>query len=73
MGMRVRFVKNVDCDFYDRSMDETYPKYMRRWDEVLVERVVEIGDMAELTLDNGDVYSNVPKHSFDKISVSTLA
>lgn len=73
MGMRVRFTKNVDCDLYDHSMDETYPKYFRRWDELLVENIIEAGDSVDFNLDNGDVISNIPKHSYQRIFVSQMA
>ena len=73
MAMRVRFTKNVDCDLYDRSMDETYPKYFSRWDELLVESIVEAGDFYDLVLTNGDVVSCVPTHSITKISPSQIA
>lgn len=70
--MRVRFVKNVDCDLYDRKLDETYPKYYQRWDEISVDSIEDIDSHANLVLSNGDTALDIPKNSFIKIFSSVL-
>jgi hypothetical protein len=59
--MKVTFKRNVDCDFYDHRMDETYPKYYRKWDELLVEAVENDGGQCNIALYDGDTLMNVPR------------
>lgn len=73
MGMRVRFVKDTGTDYYNRRLDETYPKYFRKWDEVLVENILEMGPCVNLNLTDGNTILNVPVKSFTKITASTIA
>lgn len=56
----VIFNRDVDCDYYDRRMDETYPKFFRRWNQLRIERDEFDGKMLLLFLDNGDIVSDVP-------------
>lgn len=58
--MKVIFKCNVDCDYYDHSLEETYPKYFRKWDEVRAEDYADIGGILNIMLPNGDIISEVP-------------
>ena len=59
--MKATFNRNVDCDYHDRRMNETYPKYYRRYDNLQVEAVEDDGRVVHLALYNGDTIMNVPK------------
>ena len=59
--MKVTFKRNVDCDYFDRRMDETYPRYFRKWESLSATDVEEAGAYTNLALDNGDTVLNVPR------------
>jgi hypothetical protein len=59
--MKVIFKRNVDCDYYDHRLDETYPKYFRKWDEVKAEGVESEGSTMNIALYDGDTIMNVPR------------
>jgi hypothetical protein len=63
--MKITFKSNVDCDYYDHRFDETYPKYFRRWDELVAEAVDPDGSTLRISLSNGDIITNVPSASIE--------
>lgn len=63
--MNVTFKRNVDCDYFDRRMNETYPKYFRKWEEVKAEGVEQEGSMVNIALYNGNTIMNVPRVAVD--------
>ena len=65
--MKVTFKRNVDCDYFDRRMNETYPKYFRKWDEVKAEGVEKEGSTVNIALYNGDTVMGVPRAAVDVV------
>lgn len=65
IAMKVVFKRNVDCDYFDRRMNESYPKYFRRWDEVKAEAVEQEGSMVNIALYDGDTIMGVPKSAVE--------
>ena len=63
--MKVIFKRNVDCDYFDRRMNETYPKYFRKWEEVRAEAVENEGSTVNIALFSGDTIMNVPKSAVE--------
>lgn len=63
--MKVTFKRNVDCDFYDHRMRETYPKYFKKWDTVNAEAVENEGITINIALFDGDTIMNVPRAAVD--------
>jgi len=63
--MKVLFKRNVDCDYFDHRMNETYPKYFRKWDEVKAEDVEHEGSTVNIALYDGDTIMNVPRGAVD--------
>jgi hypothetical protein len=69
--MKIRFIKNVDVDYYDYKLDEIYPKYYQRWDEITIDSIKKLANdifLADVFFSNGDVIIGVPLNSFEKIS-----
>lgn len=69
--MKIRFTKNVSCDYFDTSMDEVYPKYITRFTEMNVESVNDCITHVDINLHNGDVLLNVPKDAFQTVNSNT--
>ena len=63
--MKVTFKRNVDCDYFDHRMKETYPKYFKRWDTVNAEAVENDGSLVNIALYDGDTIENVPRGAVD--------
>ena len=59
--MKVTFKRNVDCDYYDHRMKETYPKFFKKWDMCRVEAVESDGSRVNLALDDGNTIMGVPR------------
>jgi hypothetical protein len=63
--MKITFNRSADCDYYDRRLDETYPKSFRKWDTLIAEAVEPDGNMLNIALENGDTVMNVHRKSVD--------
>ena len=63
--MKVTFKRNVDCDYHDHRMNETYPKYYRRWDSILAEAVEKDGNSINIALFDGNTVMNVPRSAVE--------
>jgi len=63
--MKVIFKRNVDCDYFDHRLNETYPKYFRKWDELKAEAVENDGPSVNIALFDGDTVMNVPKSAVE--------
>lgn len=61
--MKVIFNRNVDCDYFDHRMNETYPKYVRKWDEVKAESVDGDASTVTIVLYDGDELVGVPREA----------
>jgi transposase-like protein len=59
--MKVTFKKDVDCDYYDCRMDETYPKVFRKWVTIRAEAVENEGAFLNIALEDGNTILNVPR------------
>ncbi len=63
--MKIRFVKTVLVDVQKVRLDETWDKTYRRWDEVRVDNIIDLGEAADLVTYDGDILKNVPRGSFE--------
>ncbi len=66
--MKLIFLRNVDCDYFSRRLDEAYPKYFYRND--ILNDVTDIerdGKFFHLALENGDTLSFVPQDAVEKL------
>ena len=63
--MKIVFKRNVDCDYYDHRLDETYPKYFRKWDELQAETIENEGRTVNIALHNEDTVMNVPRGAIE--------
>jgi len=68
IDMKVRMLKDVLVELGKPRLDEVWDKQLRRWDEIVVEKIDEAGNFAHLTTFEGDVYLHVPLKSFEVIS-----
>lgn len=66
--MKLKFLRNVDCDYYNRRLDESYPKYFYRA-EILtdVSAIEQDGKFYHLALENGDTLQFVPQDAVEKL------
>ena len=69
--MKIRFLKDYGCDFYDHRMDETYPKYFRKWDELIVESLGNMASLYDLHLPDGDIVLGVPIEAVERIPTTS--
>lgn len=63
--MKVRMLKDVLVELGKPRLDEVWDKQLRRWDEIIVEKIDEMGGFAHLTTFEGDVYLHVPLSAFE--------
>ncbi len=61
-------VRNVMAEVQKLRLGETWDVYLKRWDELNVEKIDVQGKWAFLTDFNEDIYINVPADSFKIIS-----
>lgn len=66
--MKIRMVRNVMAEVQKLRLGETWDVYLKRWDELNVEKIDVQGKWAFLTDFNEDIYINVPADSFKIIS-----
>ena len=59
--MKITFNRNVDCDYYDRRMNETYPKFFKKRDVYQVDAVENDGPRINVALPDGNTIMNVPR------------
>ena len=65
MSMRLIFNRNVSADYFDRRLDEIYPKYYQRGDVIDVSSVEHDGNFLIVSLESGDTLMSVPNGSLD--------
>lgn len=63
--MKVTFKRNVDCDYFDHRLNETYPKYFRKWDQVKAESIDGDQTTVTISLYDGDTIENVPRGALE--------
>jgi hypothetical protein len=63
--MKITFKRDTDCDYFDRKLNEEYPKFFRRWDVVLAEAVENDGNKVNIALSSGDSIMGVPRNSVE--------
>lgn len=63
--MKITFKRNVDCDYYDRRLDETYPKYFSRWTEVQADGVENDGRLVHIATTDGNTIMSVPRNAVE--------
>lgn len=66
--MKIRMLDNIDVDMEKPSLNETWPKYLRRYDELSVDRIEDLNSgIVNLVLDNGDVLLEIPVNMFSVV------
>jgi hypothetical protein len=67
--MKIRFLRNVDVDYCDHRLDEIYPKYFQKWDEIEVDSIKRLKDhvSVDMFLSNGNVIIDAPWDVYEEI------
>jgi hypothetical protein len=65
--MRIRILRNILVEMERPRLNEVYDKYLKKWDELLVESIDTYGKICDITAYNGDVYEEVPLDAFEVI------
>ena len=66
--MKVRIKKDVLVEVEKTKLDEVWDKQLRRWEEFQLTSIDIVGDYANFTTVNEDVYLRVPTYAFELIS-----
>lgn len=67
--MKIRFVKNTSVDIIKVNLDEIWPKYFYKNDELLIERINYSKQSATLETVDGDIITDIPIEAFEEASV----
>jgi hypothetical protein len=62
---KVTFLRDVSVDYFDRRLNETYPKSFRRHDVVRADAIEFDGKYCNVALENGDTLMNVLRSSVE--------
>jgi hypothetical protein len=65
--MKVRINKDVLVEVEKTKIDEVWDKQLRRWDEFQLTSIDIVGNYANFTTFDEDVYLQVPTDAFDLI------
>lgn len=67
--MNITITRNIDVDVEKPRLREVWPKYLYRHDIYQIDKIEDIGDnMANIVLESGDVFLEVPMNSFSIMS-----
>lgn len=72
--MKIQFVRNISVDLVSKYENTPFEKAYRKWDVISVQSVNSTFDPNEvnITLDNGDILTQVPKNSFTNLDKRTV-
>jgi hypothetical protein len=65
--MKIRILRSILIEKYDRRMDEIWDKQLNKWTELNVNSIVSNGSTTDLYTCDGDIYRSLPNSAFELI------
>jgi hypothetical protein len=66
--MKIRFRRTITVDVEKTRLQEVWEHMYQKWDEVQVESVTKVGDVATIRTISGDFLFNVPQDAFETLT-----